>query len=119
MPSQTWQPGTLVVYTIVFVCACDEQFNKDVEWNPEKRAAHLEKHGVDFVDAAEVFAQPHLAVGRSRSRFARRGVAFFRSQGRGCQTRINDVLKACVLTQRLKAQREAIDDETPQSYETG
>lgn len=37
-------------------------------------------------------------------------VAFFRSQGRGYQTRINDVLKAYVLTQRLKSQRNALRD---------
>ena len=35
-------------------------------------------------------------------------VAVFRSQGRGHLTRINDVLKAYVLTQRLKAQRDAL-----------
>lgn len=36
---------------------------------------------------------------------------YFRSQGRGYQTRINDVLKAYVLTQRLKEQREALEHE--------
>jgi uncharacterized protein (DUF4415 family) len=40
-------------------------------------------------------------------------VAFFRSQGRGYQTRINDVLKAYVLTQRLKAQRDALEEDEP------
>jgi uncharacterized protein (DUF4415 family) len=37
-------------------------------------------------------------------------IEFFRGQGRGYQTRINDVLKAYVLTQRLKAQRDALRD---------
>jgi len=41
-------------------------------------------------------------------------VAFFRSQGRGYQTRINDVLKAYVLTQRLKAQRDAFQGDMTQ-----
>lgn len=41
-------------------------------------------------------------------------VTFFRSQGRGYQTRINDVLKAYVLTQRLKAQRDALEEGAPQ-----
>jgi len=41
---------------------------------------------------------------------------FFRSQGRGYQTRINDVLRAYVLTQRLKEQRETLD-EKPQDDE--
>lgn len=34
----------------------------DFEWDPDKREANLRRHGVDFVDAAEVFARPHLAV---------------------------------------------------------
>lgn len=34
-----------------------------------------------------------------------------KEQGRGYQTRINDVLKAYVLSQRLKEQREALADE--------
>ena len=37
-------------------------------------------------------------------------VAYFKEQGRGCQTRINDVLKAYVLSQRLEEQREALAD---------
>jgi uncharacterized protein (DUF4415 family) len=41
------------------------------------------------------------------------GVEFFRGQGRGYQTRINDVLKAYVLTQRLKAQRDALEEDKP------
>jgi len=41
-------------------------------------------------------------------------VAFFRSQGRGYQTRINDVLKAYVLTQRLKAQWDAFQGDMTQ-----
>ena len=37
-------------------------------------------------------------------------VAYFKEQGRGYQTRINDVLKAYVLSQRLEEQREALAD---------
>ena len=37
-------------------------------------------------------------------------VAHFKEQGRGYQTRINDVLKAYVLSRRLKEQREALAD---------
>ena len=37
-------------------------------------------------------------------------VAYFKEQGRGYQTRINDVLKAYVLSRRLKEQREALAD---------
>jgi hypothetical protein len=40
-------------------------------------------------------------------------VEFFRGQGRSYQTRINDVLKAYVLTQRLKAQRDALEEDKP------
>jgi uncharacterized protein (DUF4415 family) len=36
-------------------------------------------------------------------------VDYFKAQGRGYQTRINDVLKAYVLSQRLKEQREATE----------
>lgn len=37
-------------------------------------------------------------------------VDYFKQQGRGYQTRINDVLKAYVLSQKLKAQREALEE---------
>ena len=30
------------------------------DWNPDKRQANIEKHGVDFVDAVEVFAGPYV-----------------------------------------------------------
>lgn len=39
-------------------------------------------------------------------------VAYFKEEGRGYQTRINNVLKAYVLSQRLKEQREALEDTT-------
>lgn len=33
----------------------------DFEWDEAKREANLDKHGVDFVDAARVLTRPHLA----------------------------------------------------------
>ncbi len=32
------------------------------EWDEEKRQATIRKHGIDFVDAAEVFANDHLLL---------------------------------------------------------
>lgn len=32
------------------------------EWDEVKRLATLEKHGIDFVDAAEIFAHPYLRL---------------------------------------------------------
>ena len=32
------------------------------EWDETKRLATLDKHGIDFIDAAEVFAHPHLRL---------------------------------------------------------
>ena len=32
------------------------------EWDEAKRHATLSKHGIDFIDAVEVFAQPHLRL---------------------------------------------------------
>ena len=32
----------------------------NIEWNEKKRLANLEKHGVDFIDAALIFENPVL-----------------------------------------------------------
>lgn len=32
------------------------------EWHEAKRRVAIEKHGLDFVDAVEVFSAPHLVV---------------------------------------------------------
>jgi len=34
----------------------------DFEWDPAKREANLNKHGVDFVDAVEVFAGEYVTL---------------------------------------------------------
>lgn len=36
------------------------------EWDPDKRAANIEKHGVDFVDAVEVFAGEYVTLDSPR-----------------------------------------------------
>ena len=36
-------------------------------WDPEKAEANLEKHGVDFVDAAQIFGGPRLEAPDERS----------------------------------------------------
>ena len=44
------------------------------EWNEEKRLATLVKHGIDFVDAAEIFGREHLVV-YARSETEQRQIA--------------------------------------------
>lgn len=45
----------------------------DFEWDPEKAAANLEKHGVAFEEACEVFFDPFLVTeDASRKRFEAR-----------------------------------------------
>ncbi len=37
--------------------------NYHFEWDPEKAASNLKKHGVSFEDAAEIFSDPlHLSI---------------------------------------------------------
>lgn len=43
-------------------------------------------------------------------RLDREVLDYFRAGGRGYQTRINDVLKAYVLSRRIREQREALED---------
>lgn len=38
----------------------------DFEWDIQKRARNLEKHGIDFVDAQEVFEQEHMVARSDR-----------------------------------------------------
>lgn len=33
-----------------------------VEWHEHKRLANIEKHGLDFLDAATIFDAPHVIV---------------------------------------------------------
>ena len=44
------------------------------EWDEDKRKLTLEKHGLDFLDAAEVFAEDHLVL-RARSEIEQRRIA--------------------------------------------
>ncbi|KZY37245.1 hypothetical protein A3731_33845 [Roseovarius sp. HI0049] len=44
------------------------------EWDEDKRKLTLEKHGLDFVDAAEVFAEDHLVL-KGRSEIEQRRIA--------------------------------------------
>lgn len=65
------------------------------EWNEEKRDATLEKQGIDFLDAAEVFATDHLILS-ARSEVEQRQIAV---------GRVNDVAIAVVFTLREGAIR--------------
>uniref|UniRef100_UPI003B51AB67 BrnT family toxin n=1 Tax=Roseovarius indicus TaxID=540747 RepID=UPI003B51AB67 len=44
------------------------------EWDEDKRNLTLEKHGLDFLDAAEVFADDHLIL-TARSEIEQRRIA--------------------------------------------
>ena len=44
------------------------------EWDEDKRKLTLEKHGLDFLDAAEVFAEGHLVL-TARSDIEQRRIA--------------------------------------------
>lgn len=46
----------------------------DLEWDTKKRTRNLEKHGIDFIDAQEVFEQAHV-VSRSDRKGERRYTA--------------------------------------------
>lgn len=37
------------------------------EWDERKRIANLEKHGLDFLDAGELFDTPHIVVPSTHS----------------------------------------------------
>jgi uncharacterized DUF497 family protein len=37
------------------------------EWDEQKRIANLEKHGLDFLDAVDVFETPHVVVPSTHS----------------------------------------------------
>ena len=39
----------------------------EFEWNEHKRLRNLEKHGIDFQDAAEALLEPHLEVRSDRN----------------------------------------------------
>lgn len=43
----------------------------DFEWDPAKAKGNLTKHGIDFVDAAKVFAGPHVVYQSNRDGEAR------------------------------------------------
>ena len=38
------------------------KFAMQFEWNDQKRITNLEKHGLDFFDAVEVFDTPHIVA---------------------------------------------------------
>ena len=50
----------------------------EFEWDENKRASNLEKHGVDFIDAAYVFDQKHVFWADNRQNY---GEARFKALG--------------------------------------
>lgn len=53
----------------------------DFEWDPDKRQSNLEKHGIDFVAARQVFAGPYIRK-RSDRKGERRWLATGEIKGR-------------------------------------
>lgn len=51
------------------------------EWDEQKRITNIEKHGLDFFDAVEVFLSPHVAVPSTRND-EQRYLAIGMTQGR-------------------------------------
>jgi hypothetical protein len=76
----------------------------DFEWDPDKREANLRRHGVDFVDAAEVFAQPHLAMPSPRGE-EEREVAIGLLPARGVPEAWSGRLSTVVYVRRVGAIR--------------
>lgn len=50
------------------------------EWDEAKRRLTIEKHGIDFVDAAEILVGPHLLL-EARSDLEQRQIAIGRLSG--------------------------------------
>jgi uncharacterized DUF497 family protein len=62
----------------------------DFEWDESKRLANIDKHGIDFLDAAEVFTLPFLQID-GRSEVEKRSIAV---------APVNGVMMAVVFTVR-------------------
>jgi uncharacterized DUF497 family protein len=41
-------------------------FSQEFEWNSDKRGSNIEKYGIDFLDAIQIFAAPHFREDRTR-----------------------------------------------------
>ena len=90
------------------------------EWSEEKRSAALKKHGIDFVDAVEVFANDHLLV-EARSEVEQRKCAIGMVNGRLATvifTRRDDAIRIITARRARKNEREAYHARFPQGGET-
>ena len=45
----------------------NEEHFEAFEWDEAKRQANLEEHGIDFEDAARIFARPYLRIRSDRN----------------------------------------------------
>ena len=48
-----------------------DDYEKKFEWDDAKRQLNVEKHGIEFVDATEVFADPRQFLIDRHSRLAK------------------------------------------------
>lgn len=82
----------------------DEEIEEAVAEDPDAKLLDAE-----WFRTAELVV-PSTEKTRINIRLDKDIVDYFKRQGRGYQTRINDVLKAYVLSKRIEEQREALED---------
>lgn len=85
----------------------DEEIEEAVQEDPDAELLDAE-----WFRTAELVV-PSAEKTRINIRLDEDIVEYFKSQGRGYQTRINDVLKAYVLSQQLKEQRKELSEGPP------
>ncbi|MFN4154280.1 MAG: BrnT family toxin [Paracoccaceae bacterium] len=81
------------------------------EWDETKRISTIEKHSIDFIDAAEIFLQDHLLVS-ARSDIEDRKIAVGPLNGvflAVIHTRRDDVIRIITARRARKDEREQFE----------
>ncbi|MDO9639197.1 MAG: BrnT family toxin [Pseudotabrizicola sp.] len=81
------------------------------EWDETKRLATLEKHSIDFIDAAEIFLQEHLLL-MARSEIEDRRIAVGQFHGvflAVIHTRRGDSIRIITARRARKYEREQFE----------
>jgi uncharacterized DUF497 family protein len=81
------------------------------EWDDEKRERTLKKHGIDFVDAAEIFVGRHLLLaGRSETEQRQIAVGYVNGVAIAVVFKIrDDAIRIITARRARKNEREAYD----------
>lgn len=86
-----------------------------IEWDPQKRSANLKKHGIDFVDAANVFEGLTKTMSDDRDDYGEaRFVTFGLLEGRVVavvHTESADSIRVISMRKATKREEEAYFDE--------